>query len=236
MPLIIRDSVATRWPAAKLWSDPAYIEQALPTLQQAYVLEADEANSPARRAAVAPPLSAETCEQQTAAGSESDAPPPLMDTPPASPPPPSPPPPSPLPASPPSLAPDPSGDVVESLPTASLLAPSKPPGGSADADAAGAGAADAAATLPVLYYARWMGYPAPTPSPHPLLTSSAHLTSPLSSSQVDGLPSSDRAQARRHAAPALGGEPSWRLRPLAASPGQRRRMATRLVISLLTTL
>ena len=43
-PLLLLDSVAARWPASERWSDPSYIERALPVLSEAYMVEADEAD------------------------------------------------------------------------------------------------------------------------------------------------------------------------------------------------
>ena len=133
-PLLLLDSVAARWPATERWSDPAYLERALPVLSEAYVLEADEADTPARWAATsAAGAAAGTCEVSESAEAEESAKAEAEDgeasvTSEA----------SEASAAPPGFADDPSGEMVASLPTASLRA--SPP--------------------PVVYYARWMGFEA----------------------------------------------------------------------------
>ena len=116
-PLLLLDSVAARWPASERWSDPSYIERALPVLSEAYVVEADEADTPARRAATSAAGDAGdgTCEAPLAEAHDGEA-----DA-----------------TTPPGFADDPSGEMVASLPTASLRA-----------------------SPPVVYYARWMGFEA----------------------------------------------------------------------------
>ena len=90
-PVIVANSLVSHlWAASSRWTDPDYVAQKLPVLQEAYAIDSDEAAE--RLAAISQRGESDSCEQQS---------PPSL-------------PPQPLV---PPFAPDTSGDAVESMPT-----------------------------------------------------------------------------------------------------------------------
>ena len=114
-PVLITNTVASRWPAAQRWSDPGYVERLLPKLTDAYVLDRDEADSLGRFAATSDDDGGEggdggdgsgACEASVAAAAAEEAEEEMQGV---------------------EFAPDPSGEAVASLPTTELRASAEEP-------------------------------------------------------------------------------------------------------------